>query len=92
VLSAHEQISDVEQFLVRTQLKFLLATFEGREIDAALISEMTSALNDEFAFLLEGRRIRVLHEGVGMSVEVAPAIDPEPLQVELAGLEAALAA
>ena len=56
---------DAEQHL-GTQLRFILAPFEGRTIDDALVTEMTMTLNEELAFWLDGGHIRLVRETWGI--------------------------
>ena len=48
----------------------VLWRFEGRFLDDALLSEMAEALNQEFASVLDGRRVKLACEGSNISVEL----------------------
>jgi cobalamin biosynthesis Mg chelatase CobN len=55
-----------------TTLQRVLARFAGRSLDDALVAEITRALNEELASLLDGRRIQLLRDESGIRVDVLP--------------------
>jgi len=53
-----------------TTLQRVLARFAGRSLDDALVAEITRALNEELAPLLDGRRIQLLRDESGIRVDI----------------------
>jgi hypothetical protein len=77
-------------------LNLVLAPFEGRPLDEALVLEMAETLNRELASALKGRVIQLRRDGKTVHVAVMETIDPsapEPRALAAAvGIDAVAAA
>jgi len=89
------QVLDAEPDL-GTTLQRVLAPFDGRSLDDALIADIAEALNEELASLLDGRRILLLRDDTGIQVDILPPTDlaqsTSPSLVAYEAVAAALAA
>lgn len=63
---------DADQTYLGATLRAILGRFEGRSLDDALTTEMTTALNQALASLLDGRRIEVALDGSSIRAGVSP--------------------
>ena len=64
----HHDFDDQRHITAKAEI--VLWRFEGRILDDALLSEMAEALNQEFASLLDGHRVKLAREGSNVKVEL----------------------